>query len=140
MPQALRRSNTRSLTLFEFRHAIWLEKSNRLNDICEEVMATTAEIRKLTEQAGNFKRLMRETASANEQATAIAEQYGRTLETFRGHMESVKKQGAELQAAMAEMGNAIPAMEEAFQDDKPTPTLSKPSDTAHLHEVKTDAA
>jgi uncharacterized protein YukE len=141
-PERQRRLNTSSnLTLFEFRYGIWLKKSNRLNEICEEVMATTAEIKKLTEHAGNFKRLMKETAKANEDAAGVAEQYGKALDTFRGHMDSVKKQGAELQAAMAEMGNAIPALEDAFQDDKPAPTPSKPSETAQLHEVrKTDAA
>lgn len=96
------------------------------------VMTTPAEISKLTEQAKRAKALMAKTTTTLNTADKVITNYERTLSSFASHVDRISKEDAALTSTLAEMGNAAPALEEAFQSDTP----AKPSETAHLNEKK----
>lgn len=99
---------------------------------------TPAEIAKLTEQAKRAKSLMARSSHSGERAKTVFDRYEQTLANFEANVERVDKQDAALASAMAEMGNAGPILDEAFQDGA-TPKVAvnaKPSETAQLAAVK----
>jgi ABC-type transporter Mla subunit MlaD len=98
---------------------------------------TPAEITKLSEHAKRAKALMQRSSVTAERAAQIIENYERTLSNFENHITSVQKNDAELSAIIAAMGNGAPVLEDAFRDSQPQgETHAKPSETAHLSEVK----
>jgi hypothetical protein len=96
------------------------------------VMTTPAEISKLTDQARRAKALMAQTTVTLNSADRVITNYEKTLNSFASHVDRISKEDAALSATIAEMGNAAPALEAAFQPDTP----SKPAETAHLNEKK----
>ena len=94
---------------------------------------TPQEITKLREQATRAKSLMKRSSFAGERAKSVMDGYEKTLIAFEANVELVDKEHAALAAAMAEIGNGGPILDEAFQDE---PVSAKPSEVAHLSEVK----
>jgi len=94
---------------------------------------TPQEITKLKEQANRSKALMKRSSMAGDRAKSVMDNYEKTLTAFEANVERVSKEDAALAAAMAEIGNAGPILDEAFQDE---PVSANPSENAHLPEVK----
>ena len=91
---------------------------------------TPAEIRKLTEHANRAKSLMHTSSEVGAKAGPVLDSYEQTLEQFAANIDRVKSEDSALKSAMAEMGNAGAAMEDAFRTDPPKDT--QPSEVAHL--------
>lgn len=112
-----------------------------------DMVATPAEITKATEIANKVKSLLDKTSKANELAQPVIASYDKTLTAFIAHVTNLSKQDAALQAALAAMGNAQPALEAAFGDNEdkgqagsvsaPDKAISvNPAENAGLHAVK----